>query len=106
MSRPKYTASDTKSKNFRRQVLARDRAKGLTHCPMCGVEIDYENGRAPNGAQADHIVAVANGGSFHVDNGQTICARCNSSKGAYDAPKHLREQVESHTPEIWGLIDW
>ena len=67
--------------NFRRRVLARDKAAGITHCPECRVLMDYEVSRQPNSAEPDHIVPHAYGGTNDVSNGRTICRRCNQSRG-------------------------
>jgi superfamily II DNA or RNA helicase len=45
-------------------------------CSACGAEVTAEN------AQADHVIAYANGGSTTLDNAQLLCRDCNQSKGA------------------------
>jgi hypothetical protein len=44
-------------------------------CQMCGIKVEWEN------FHADHIVPHICGGKTTVENGQTLCTRCNLSKG-------------------------
>ena len=79
----------TKHKRMRRQCLARDKSAGITHCPICGTELDYETPeRKPNKAEADEIVPYALTGttSTDPDDWQTICAQCNQRKGSKVTP--------------------
>ena len=75
--------STREHKQFRKQVLARAQAMGITHCPACGVKLQYNNNgeRKPNSAEADHIIPASLGGTNHVDNGRVLCAKCNSRRG-------------------------
>jgi 5-methylcytosine-specific restriction protein A len=75
--------------NFRRRVLDRDRAAGITHCPICNTLLDYDISRQPNSAEPDHIIPTSLGGTNHPDNGRTICRRCNQSRG---------NKTTTHTP--------
>ena len=65
------------------RAIKQAQSDGLTHCPVprCGIELDYLNRKAPNGASVDHVLAHANGGADHIDNTQVICVACNSRKG-------------------------
>ena len=45
-------------------------------CQHCGKQVDFE------GMHADHVIPHSKGGKTEVDNGQTLCAPCNQSKGA------------------------
>lgn len=83
--------------HFRKRVLARDRKAGITHCPECGVLMDYDISRQPNSAEPDHIVPIARGGTNDVANGRAICRRCNQSRGAKNAPKHAAKPVQAST---------
>lgn len=58
------------SETTRSQVFARD-GRICTYC--CTIEGPFE---------IDHIIAVANGGSNHLDNLCVACKPCNRSKGA------------------------
>ncbi|WP_430517297.1 HNH endonuclease [Glutamicibacter creatinolyticus] len=62
-------------------------ANGIHQCPYCGTTLDYKNRRKPNGAQVDHKLADAHGGSIEQHNLHVCCARCNQSKGKRTAPK-------------------
>ena len=75
--------STREHKQFRKQVLARAQAMGITHCPACGIKLQYNNDgqRKPNSAEADHIIPASLGGTNHPDNGRVLCAKCNSRRG-------------------------
>lgn len=75
--------STREHKQFRKQVLARAQAMGITHCPACGTKLQYKNNgqRKPNSAEADHIIPASLGGTNHPDNGRVLCAKCNSRRG-------------------------
>ena len=66
---------------FRKAVLTRDRRNGITHCPLCNVQLNYDITRQPNSAEPDHIIPIARGGTNNPRNGRTICRRCNQSIG-------------------------
>jgi len=68
-------------KHWRRRVLARGQADGVTSCPICGVQLDYRRGRQPNSAEPDHILAHRWGGRETAENGRVLCRRCNQSRG-------------------------
>ncbi len=76
--------------NFRRRVLNRDKAAGITNCPICNVTLDYAITRKPNSAEPDHITpdAVARQLGWTIaqinapTNGRTICRQCNQRRGA------------------------
>ena len=75
--------STREHRQFRKQVLARAQAMDITHCPACGVKLQYNNNgeRKPNSAEADHIIPASLGGTNHPDNGRVLCAKCNSRRG-------------------------
>lgn len=81
--------------HFRRRVLARDKAAGITNCPDCGVLMDYNISRQPNSAEPDHIIPIANGGTNDTTNGRTICRLCNQSKGARTTTNTPRKPINT-----------
>lgn len=72
---------------FRKAVLTRDRRNGITHCPLCNVQLNYDITRQPNSAEPDHIIPIARGGTNNPNNGRTICRHCNQSIGDRADPK-------------------
>ncbi|MGP5121968.1 HNH endonuclease [Glutamicibacter ardleyensis] len=73
--------------NVSRQVIRDAQDRGQTQCPYCGQTLNYKNRRARNGAQVDHVIPHARGGSDHPSNLIVCCAACNASKGERAAPK-------------------
>lgn len=73
----------TSYKRWRTQILNRDRTQGVTHCPLCNTPLDYTTSRQPNSAEPDHIIPHANGGTNTLENGRTICRRCNQRRGSF-----------------------
>jgi 5-methylcytosine-specific restriction protein A len=86
-------------KRWRTAVLKRDRDNGVERCPLCGVALDFEHGKQPNSAEADHIIPHKWGGQSTLDNGRTICRHCNQSRGAKLTPR----DPPTHTTT---LINW
>lgn len=84
---------------WRRRVLARDKAAGMTNCPLCDCKLDYQVTRKPDSAEPDHILAVARGGGNTLDNGRTICRQCNQSRGKGNAEPRTVVKVEASP--IW-----
>lgn len=83
---------DTESRvvpaDLRRAVLARDEFR----CVLCGSEHDLH---------ADHLLPVSLGGETSLENLQTLCAACNTSKGgANRLPPLLRQQVRARGPAL------
>jgi 5-methylcytosine-specific restriction enzyme A len=74
-------------KKARKRALHLAQAQSLTHCPYCGIELDYVNSLRPNSAETDHVIAHAKGGQDHVNNLAVCCRHCNQSKGDRPAPK-------------------
>ncbi|WP_399501959.1 HNH endonuclease [uncultured Actinomyces sp.] len=71
----------TQYKQWRTRVLAAARDAGVASCPICGVTLDYTQGRKPNSAEPDHILPARWGGRNTLDNGRVLCRRCNQSRG-------------------------
>jgi hypothetical protein len=78
-------------------------------CKACGCEVHdkYGVGRnLPNKAHADHIVALADGGSNDISNFQILCRECNLRKGKMLDEKFKaiikaeQEYVKQHKDEI------
>jgi len=94
---------------FRRGVLTRDRAAGITHCPECGCQLDYDVTRQPNSAESDHIVPAAVAKDLgwtdaqinKPSNGRTICRRCNQSRGKNNAPKRRPDKKHVEASPGW-----
>ncbi|MEW2011508.1 HNH endonuclease signature motif containing protein [Microbacterium sp. NPDC078814] len=87
---------------FRKAVLSRDRKAGVTHCPDCGCELDYEISRQPHSAEPDHIIPAAQARQLGwtdaqlnaPTNGRTICRRCNQSRGAGKPNKKINKTIQ------------
>ena len=71
-----------KWKNLRRRAIADAKNRGLTHCPLCRVQLDYEVSKTPSSAEVDHIHSVARGGRDEIENTRVICRQCNQKRGA------------------------
>jgi len=69
-------------KRMVRIVKAEAQNRGVTHCPGCKTPLDYTDGTAPNGAQADEIVPFAVTGitSTEPSDWQVLCRDCNRAK--------------------------
>lgn len=72
----------TQWKRVAAQAIAEAKAQGITHCPACSIELDYEHRANDNGATVDHVVSHARGGEDAIENTAILCKRCNASKGA------------------------
>ena len=84
------------------------RAEGLTHCPECHVQLDWEQGRTPTSAEVDHIIPHAHGGPDSFDNTRIICRKCNQSLGAKQWLNQKKKEVDTANALIQTstLIDW
>lgn len=103
-------ASRTGTTNYLRwasRVKHRARRDGVTHCPItgCGVWLDYNRGKRPNSAEADHITPDAIGGTLDVDNGRVICRRCNQQLGGALGNQRKNKQ-KGRTPQKVQNIDF
>lgn len=59
------------------KVFERDNWK----CVKCGVKVQTKHVHKANAANVDHIVPISLGGPHSYSNVQTLCGRCNKSKG-------------------------
>lgn len=82
----------------------RARADGLTSCPLCGTTLDYDHGKRPDSAEADHVIEWANGGQDDLDNIRVICRRCNQRLGGalgHKRPGPRRASTGYAAPPYW-----
>ncbi|MCI7551889.1 MAG: HNH endonuclease [Actinomycetaceae bacterium] len=97
---PTSRTGTARHKHFRRTVLTRDHQAGITHCPLCGIILDYEHPGYPNSAEADHIIPARWGGTDTPTNGQTICRRCNQRKKDKLTPQARTTRALNTTTDI------
>lgn len=68
-------------KTLRKRAIYRAKRAGLTNCPLCNVELDYDVGLTSRSAEVDHVLPHSKGGEDHIDNVMVICRTCNLRKG-------------------------
>lgn len=82
----------------REAIMARAGMK----CEFCKVEVkvkkDNKYDSAPNLAEIDHIIPVADGGSDEPENLRLLCLRCNRSKAGHDLSERNRRSVADQSP--------
>lgn len=83
-------------RKVRTRALNRARSAGQRTCPICQIELNWEQSRTPTSPEPDHIVPHTLGGTDTLDNLQVICRRCNQSKGHRVAPKP--KTIQPHMP--------
>jgi len=92
-------------KAVRKQRLDHDRDQGLTRCPRCRVQLDWEYSRRPNSPEPDHIVPWDKGGPDTFENTRTICRLCNQQLGQMQSrgkrPRPVVETVTLDASPIW-----
>lgn len=97
----------TSHKHWRTQILNRDRNQGITHCPLCNTPLDYTTSRQPNSAEPDHIIPHAFGGTNTLENGRTICRRCNQRRGALTGHNTARKHAkQTHYTTLDNTKNW
>lgn len=74
-------------KNVSAKVIKDAINAGIEHCPYCRIRLNYQDRRAFNGAQVDHILPASRGGTNELSNLVVCCRTCNISKGNRLAPK-------------------
>lgn len=92
----------THQAKFRAAVIAAARDAGQQTCPNCGVWLRWDSANFPDSAEADHIIALADGGKHDPrSNGQVICRQCNQSKGGgVGARKRARVTPIAYTSPV------
>ena len=93
-------------KHWRTAVLRQGRRDGVTNCPLCNVELDYQHGRQPNSAEPDHIIAWTDGGPNTIENGRVICRLCNQRRGNGRRDNQTRKRDAATRRTVTTLIDW
>lgn len=95
-------------KRIAQKVRATALDQGLTKCPRCKVQLDWEYSRRPNSAEVDHVIAHALGGQDSIENSRILCRRCNQQLGgqvkqeqARRTPKPVMQTVELDASPIW-----
>ena len=68
---------DARHRHWRKMVLARHPV-----CNVCHMAIS---------AHADHITPLSKGGTWHLSNGQGLCASCHNRKTALQAAEDKRD---------------
>lgn len=89
---------------IRDQRREEDFNNGITNCPECGTNLDWEYSRRPNSAEVDHKIPFSAGGTDTFENTQIICRRCNQSLGGKVGKKHqviLAVKVKYQTAIKW-----
>ena len=74
--------------NARRKLRDRLRRSGITRCPHCGVELDWDHPYQPNSAELDEVFPVSRlpeelraRACVDPSNVQVLCRACNKRKG-------------------------
>jgi 5-methylcytosine-specific restriction endonuclease McrA len=78
MKRRSQKANVRFTKHQRKEILERDNYI----CQCCGIIVHDERINTPDKAHIDHILPLNADGSSELDNLQTLCRTCNTSKGA------------------------
>lgn len=89
-------------KAVRKEALRGAQNQGIANCPSCGVLLNYEQGRLPNSAEADHIIPHARGGTDTLDNVRVCCRLCNQRRGA----KRVSTVVTKTARTTTTLVSW
>jgi len=77
--------STAKWKNIAARRRRTAQSEGITACPGCRRQLDYDTKRTkvynPNLVQVDHIIPAEQGGEDTFENSAILCADCNLKKG-------------------------
>ncbi len=90
---------------YSKRVAQRRRFRSMvSHCPWCGVELDWDRPYLPNSAEIDEIIPISRlpkelRARMAVDpsNLQVLCRKCNKLKGN-KLPVRKAETVEERKP--------
>ncbi|WP_443094831.1 HNH endonuclease [Rothia koreensis] len=104
------TTSRTGTRKWLRLVQqARTRAleHDLTQCPLCRTPLDFTYPGHPNSAEADHIIAHAEGGPDTLENIRIICRLCNQRRGGIlGASRRAKNRGVIHPVRPAGKVAW
>jgi 5-methylcytosine-specific restriction enzyme A len=105
---PGMTTSRTGTTTYlhaRTRAIRKARADGVTHCPLCGVQLDYRTPLRPDSAETDHVVRAKDGGPDTADNLRVVCRDCNigreTHRPAIDVPSAFPPSAEWLAPVGW-----
>lgn len=73
---------------WRKQIIQRD--DGI--CQWCG---------ARNSSHADHIIPLAEGGTWALENGQCLCATCHGKKTGQEGVRGRARKRNGGDPLAW-----
>jgi len=59
-----------------------EKIKGVTHCPYCGIELDFRPTRDKELCHRPTLDRINNENIMTLDNVQVLCYNCNTSKGS------------------------
>jgi 5-methylcytosine-specific restriction endonuclease McrA len=94
--------STTRRRSVGNAVRAAIIARAEGRCENCGIEVkakkDNKYDSAPNLAEIDHIVPVADGGTDEPENLRLLCLRCNRRKAGEDLSARNRRRVADESP--------
>ena len=93
-------------KRWRREVLRQAQRDGVTHCPLCGVQLRYDRGLLPESAEPDHIIPDSLGGKLVAETGRAICRLCNQRRGNGTGLRRQRKSEAASQRTVTTLVSW
>lgn len=76
-------SATSRKKPFTISKLKKQKANGISNCPLCAIE--HENNRTKiwefKQMDADHVSAWSKGGATSIENCQMLCSTHNRAKG-------------------------
>lgn len=94
------TSAWKKIRDKRRQI---DFDNGVTKCPLCPRQLDWEYSLRPNSAEVDHIIEWSKGGKDEVENTRVICRHCNQSRAGNTS---ARRKPKAQPLNLNTAIEW